>query len=76
MTSSKTKTFEDWFNELEGYALLGERFYSDVDLVIDGISNQDLMVRWLKAAYEAGYSAGAASGRARINIVDSLGKIE
>lgn len=41
--------FEQWFNELEGYATRAERFYEDVQL-------QDFkrMKEWLRAAYNVG----------------------
>lgn len=57
------KKFSKWFNEIEGFALRGERFYDDLD-TITGIDktaseasrNTSLMLDWLKAAYEEGYN--------------------
>jgi hypothetical protein len=47
------KTFEDWFTELEGYSLRAERFYDEMDTHTDGMT-AIAMVKWLRAAYEAG----------------------
>lgn len=46
-------TFEDWFNEIEGYALRGERFYDDLEFFRG--DNPQIILRWLKSAYEAGH---------------------
>lgn len=57
------KKFDDWFHSLEGYHLLSERFYSDLDLfAFYYASGQDQKARetkedvkkWLMAAFEAG----------------------
>jgi len=42
--------FDDWFNEVEVFSLRSERFYDGVDKFIN-----DLILSWIKAAYEAGY---------------------
>lgn len=58
-----SKDFEDWFNQLEGYHLLSERFYDDLDeyafCVMSGYDQQAREVKvdikkWLQAAFEAG----------------------
>ena len=54
--------FNDWFYEIEGYALRCERFYDDLDRLqqfnngdyIPGDPSYQDIVRWLKAAYEVG----------------------
>ena len=55
--------FENWFYQLEGYHLLSERFYDDLDeysfCVISGYDQQAKEVKsdikkWLQAAFEAG----------------------
>lgn len=55
-------TFNEWFDEVEAFGLRSERFYADLyrlqqfntgDYIPGGPSYQDI-VRWLKAAYEAG----------------------
>jgi hypothetical protein len=55
------EVFEKFFNEQEGFHLRSERFYDDVLLVKTGIgslsSYEDLMVQWLKAAFDAGVEA-------------------
>lgn len=57
------KDFEDWFNQLEGYHLLSERFFDDLNeyafCVMSGYDQQAKEVRldikkWLEAAFEAG----------------------
>ena len=57
--------FENWFNQLEGYHLLSERFYDDLDeytfCVMSGYDQQAREVKtdikkWLQAAFEAGVS--------------------
>jgi hypothetical protein len=47
------KTFDDWFNSLEGFAFRSEYFYGDVE-VEDLQKRKGLMYQWLKAAYEKG----------------------
>lgn len=49
-------TFDNWFNEVEGYALRSERFYEDLDYYRG--DNPQVVLRWLKAAYEVGYKHG------------------
>lgn len=57
------RDFEDWFNQLEGYHLLSERFYDDLEeyafCVMAGYDQQAKEVKtdikkWLQAAFEAG----------------------
>lgn len=56
-------TFEEWFDEIEGYALRCERFYDDLDRLqqfnngdyVPGDPTYQDIVGWLKAAYETGY---------------------
>jgi len=51
------KQFDDWFNEMEGYCFRSERFWDDFDYVKDSKENQ-IMVKWLRAAFQVGYDAG------------------
>jgi len=46
--------FSDWFNEIEGFALRGERFYDELDHLTSG-GRPDRILEWLKAAYREGY---------------------
>lgn len=47
--------FDDWFNEVEVFSLRSERFYDDlITYKLEGI-DAEYFVKWLKAAYEAGY---------------------
>ena len=43
-------TFDDWFNELESFSLRSERFF----VVLEQDVSYNEMVRWLRAAFEAG----------------------
>ena len=47
------KTFDDWFNSLEGFAFRSEYFYGDVENP-DEQKRKDLMHQWLKASYDQG----------------------
>jgi hypothetical protein len=47
------KTFDDWFNSLGGFAFRSEYFYGDVKHP-DEKKREDLMYRWVKAAYDQG----------------------
>lgn len=47
--------FEDWFDETEVFSLRSERFYDDlITYKLEGVEVEHL-VKWLKAAYYAGY---------------------
>ena len=45
-------TFEDWFLESEVFSLRCERFYDD--LIHYQGDNPEIIIKWLKAAYEVG----------------------
>lgn len=44
--------FLEWFNELEGFGMRSERFYAEYQQR-DSVNT----VKWLKAAFEAGFEA-------------------
>jgi hypothetical protein len=57
--------FDKWFNELEGFSFVSERFYGDLDAFAITHKNlesnpekyysaQIMMKNWLEAAFEAG----------------------
>lgn len=57
--------FDQWFNDLEGYSFVSERFYVDLDAFGIAYKNQEfslekyysaqvMMKKWLEAAFEAG----------------------
>lgn len=47
--------FEDWFDQVEVFALRSERFYNDLDHHVEGSQGSTKrMVEWLRAAYDAG----------------------
>lgn len=47
-------TFDEWYNEIEGYGTRGERFDEWMLSSGDGHKGKD----WLKAAYNAGFKEG------------------
>lgn len=62
-------SFDEWFNQIIGYGLLGEQFYSDLDYYTEkskGLYNdedeyadlQRNLVGWLRKAYQEGYEEG------------------
>jgi hypothetical protein len=50
------KQFDAWFEEMEVYSLRYERFWDDFDYAKESKNNQ-LMVKWLRTAFEMGYNA-------------------
>lgn len=52
--------FDAWFNELELYSFRSERFWDDFDHAA-ATKEHEVMIRWLKAAYDAGYSDGIST---------------
>lgn len=56
-TEKMTKTFDEWFGEHGNYYYRFEQFYDDVDFSAK-THDYDLMVGWLKTAYEMGYKEG------------------
>lgn len=57
------KKFDDWFNSIEGYHLLAERFYTDLDNLVyctslgleqEAKEAESDIKNWLIAAFEAG----------------------
>lgn len=47
-------TFEDWFYEQQNFSLRAEWFWEDVQ-GYQG-DNPEVLLKWLKAAYEEGYN--------------------
>ena len=50
------KHFDAWFEKMEGYSFRYERFWDDFDYAKGSKDNQ-LMVKWLRSAFEVGYYA-------------------
>lgn len=46
--------FDEWFEELEGFAFRSERFLDDYEHSID-TRDYKTMQKWLRSAFEAGY---------------------
>lgn len=53
MSEKFEQSFDEFFNELEGYSLRSERFLDDCE-VQDEIARKRLMVMWLREAFKAG----------------------
>jgi hypothetical protein len=48
------KTFDDWFDELEGYSYRSERFWDDFEYASQ-TKDYPMIKKWLKTAWEIGY---------------------
>ncbi len=48
------QSFNEWFNELEGYSLRSERFLDSLDAFTSKEALAKSMILWLKAAYDQG----------------------
>jgi hypothetical protein len=46
-------TFDDWFDEVENFGTRSIRFYDDVNS--PDPKYNDMLLSWLKAAYQVGY---------------------
>jgi hypothetical protein len=51
------RKFEDWFEEMEGFAFRSDRFYDDFDFAAK-TNDYGVIVKWLQAAYQVGYKDG------------------
>ena len=69
-------TFEDWFDELESFSLRSERFF----VVLEQDVSYNEMVRWLRAAFDAGREGldleGSKTGVGKTGDGDSESKIK
>ena len=52
----KYKSFDDWFNELEGFSFRSERFIIDAKCP-DPFKKREILTEWLKTAWELGYES-------------------
>jgi hypothetical protein len=50
-------SFDDWFEEMEGFSFRSERFYDDFDFAAK-TNDYGVIIKWLQAAYEVGYNHG------------------
>lgn len=49
------ETFDDWFDETEGYAFRSERFFQHLEAIIeDEPRRTEFITNWMRAAFEAG----------------------
>jgi hypothetical protein len=51
------KEFDEWFNELEGFAFRSERFWDDFYYASKSGDTKGI-VKWLQTAYQMGYNMG------------------
>ena len=47
-------TFEDWFNELEGFSFRSERFFQHLELAKTQHERQEFCEKWLRTAFDMG----------------------
>jgi hypothetical protein len=53
------ETFEDWFDETEGYGFRSERFFQHLEAIIDDEPRRsEFITNWIRAAFEAGRNPG------------------
>lgn len=55
-------TFEEWLDEIEVYSTRMERLMDDINS--PDPTFRDLILKWLRAAYEVGYAHGRDVGSA------------
>ena len=48
------ETFEDWFNELEGFSFRSERFFQHLELAKTQHERQEFCEKWLRTAFDMG----------------------
>ena len=53
MSEKFEQSFDEFFNELEGYSLRSERFLDDCEIQ-DEIARKRLMIMWLREAFKSG----------------------
>jgi hypothetical protein len=54
--------FESWFFEGEEFSIRAERFFDSLEAMSSTAAKEANLVLWLKAAFEAGYTAGFVAG--------------
>ncbi len=47
-------TFDEWFYEQQNFSLRAEWFHNDAEIA-GKLGDSQMLIRWLKAAYDAGY---------------------
>ena len=50
------KTFDDWFDGLEGFSYRSERFWDDFEYASQ-TKDYSMIKKWLKTAWEIGYQS-------------------
>ena len=53
-------TFKEWLHEIENFSTRSERLIDDLAGYQSG--DEDIVYKWLKAAYDVGYEAGEEIG--------------
>ena len=48
------ETFEDWFEELEGFSFRSERFFQHLELVRTQQERNEFCEKWLRTAFDMG----------------------
>jgi hypothetical protein len=55
------ETFDDWFDETEGYGFRSERFFQHLELFNSTVctdQRNEFITNWMRAAFEAGRNPG------------------
>ena len=53
-------TFDEWFNELQGFTMRSERFIEEAKAMDVSDKNIKRLVQWLEIAYNEGYTQSLA----------------
>jgi hypothetical protein len=57
MIMSNYKSFEDWFDEMEGFGFRSERIHSDLQCAFaDPFKRSQVIQKWLRIAWDMGYN--------------------
>ena len=48
------ETFEDWFNELEGFSFRSERFFQHLEIARTPQERNEFCEKWLRTAFDMG----------------------
>ena len=61
MIMSNYKSFEDWFDEMEGFGFRSERIQSDLQCSFaDPFKRSQVVRKWLRTAWEMGYNTAGS----------------
>lgn len=64
--SAPDKLWDEYFYEIEIFAMRMERFHEDMNHVFkdgDTLESRQMIIRWLRGAFDAGFEAGEKHAR-------------